>query len=190
MLLMIDNYDSFTYNIVQYFLELGKDIEIIRNDSVSIGELFEETFSALIVSPGPCTPKKAGITCAAIRKASDLNIPVFGICLGLQAICEVFGGSIKKAPEVMHGKTSMIYHNGKDIFFGIPSPFKGMRYHSLVLDKSTIPKTLEITARTESDVIMGVKHRNKKIYGVQFHPESILSEYGHKILQNFLDIIY
>lgn len=186
---MIDNYDSFTYNIVQYFLELGEDIETIRNDSVSTEELFEKSFSALIISPGPCTPQEAGITCEAIKKASDLNIPVLGICLGLQAICEVFGGSIKKAPEIMHGKTSEIYHNGKNIFSGIPSPFKGMRYHSLVLDNSTIPEPLEITARTESDVIMGAMHKNKKIYGVQFHPESILSEYGYKMFQNFLNIV-
>jgi anthranilate synthase/aminodeoxychorismate synthase-like glutamine amidotransferase len=180
---MIDNYDSFTYNIVQYFLELGENIETVRNDFLSIEELFEKSFSALVVSPGPATPQKAGITCKAIKKASDLNIPVLGICLGFQAICEVFGGSIK-------GKTSMVYHNMQNIFYGIPSPFKAMRYHSLVLDNSRVSEVLEITARTQGDIPMGVAHRSKKIYGVQFHPESILSEYGHKIFQNFLDIIY
>jgi anthranilate synthase component 2 len=186
---MIDNYDSFTYNIVQYFLELGEDIEIIRNNSVSTEELFEKTFSGLIISPGPCTPKEAGISCAAIKKAFDLNIPVLGICLGFQAICAVFGGTIKEVPEIMHGKTSMIYHNRKNIFSDIPSPFRGMRYHSLALDNSSIPEVLEITAKTENDIIMGIAHRNKKIYGVQFHPESILSEYGHKMFRNFLDIV-
>lgn len=190
MLLMIDNYDSFTYNIVQYFRELGESIEIIKNDSVSIERLFEKPFSALIVSPGPGTPKEAGITCGAIKRASDLNIPVLGICLGFQAICEIFGGNIREATEVMHGKTSMIYHSKKNVFSGIPSPFKAMRYHSLVIDNSNIPEDLEITARTENAVIMGAAHKNKKIYGVQFHPESILSEYGHKLLQNFLNIIY
>ncbi|MCP4177793.1 MAG: aminodeoxychorismate/anthranilate synthase component II [bacterium] len=188
MLVMIDNYDSFTYNIVQYFKELNQDITIFRNDKITCKNLFEKKMDALIVSPGPCTPQKAGISCEAIKIASTKNIPVFGICLGFQSIGEVFGAKVVHAPYLMHGKTSKIYHNNTDIFRGLPSPFNATRYHSLAIAPDTVPDSLEVTAKTEDGVIMGIKHKKYPIYGVQFHPESILTEHGHDMLSNFLNI--
>ena len=174
MLALIDNYDSFTYNLAQYFMELGEKIAIFRNDKISCRELFIEAFDALIISPGPCSPKEAGMSCEAIKMAGEKNIPVLGICLGFQSMGYIYGGDIIHAPHVMHGKTSNIYHNKRGIFRNIPSPFKATRYHSLILDPKSVPKCLEITAKTDDGIIMAVKHRTLPLYGVQFHPESIL----------------
>jgi len=189
MLVMIDNYDSFTFNIVQYFKELKQDIKVFRNNQISIEELFNISFDALIVSPGPCTPSKAGISNDAIKVASERNIPVFGICLGYQCIGEIFGGSIDHAPYLMHGKTSAIYHDSEGIFSNIPSPFNAVRYHSLALTPDSVPNCLKVTAKTKDNIIMAIQHKYLPVYGVQFHPESILSEHGHKILQNFLNLV-
>ena len=189
MLVMIDNYDSFTFNIVQYFKELEQEIKIYRNNMISTEDIFNLPLKALIVSPGPCTPSKAGISNNAIRTAADKGIPVLGICLGYQCIGEIFGGKITHAPYLMHGKISEIHHNKEGIFSNIPSPFKAVRYHSLALEPSTIPECLKITATTNDNVIMAVQHKTLPIHGVQFHPESILSEHGHQLFQNFLDLI-
>ena len=190
MILMIDNYDSFTYNIVQYFKELNQDINVIRNDQATVDEILKnEKFDAVIISPGPCTPKEAGISCELIKKVSNQKIPLLGICLGFQAIGTVFGGKIAHAPELMHGKTSKIYHNSEGIFKDIPSPYNATRYHSLVIAPNTLPDTLKVTAKTIDGVIMGIQHITLPIYGVQFHPESILTEYGHKLLKNFINTI-
>ena len=187
MILMIDNFDSFTYNIVQYLGELGYPPEVYRND-VSSEELFKLDFKALVVSPGPCSPKLAGVSCEAIKYCADRNIPVLGICLGHQSIGYAFGGEIVHAPYLMHGKVSKIIHNGEGVFTDIPSGFNATRYHSLTIKPETIPDCLEVTARTEDDIIMGIKHKDLPIHGVQFHPESCMSEYGHKLLKNFIDI--
>ena len=189
MLAMIDNYDSFTFNIVQYFKELKQELEVFRNDQITVEKLFSLDFDALIVSPGPCSPSQAGISNKAIEAAAQKNIPVLGICLGYQCIGEIFGGTITHAPYLMHGKISEIYHNQEGIFKNIPSPFKAVRYHSLALAPETTPNSLKITAKTHDGVIMAVEHKKYPIYGVQFHPESILSEHGHQLLQNFLDLI-
>jgi anthranilate synthase component 2 len=188
MILMIDNYDSFTYNIVQYLGELGVSPEIVRNTDISESDFSSMDLEKLIISPGPCSPKEAGISCAAIRYFSAKSIPVFGVCLGHQCIGDVFGGSIIHAPYLMHGKISKIIHKGTDVFKDIPSPFEATRYHSLVIDRATLPEELEVTAETEDNVIMGVRHKTLPVYGVQFHPESILTEHGHKMLDNFLKI--
>jgi len=190
MLLMIDNYDSFTFNVVQYLAELQADVKVIRNDELSLQELIKLAPERLVVSPGPCTPNEAGISVDAIKYFAG-KIPVLGICLGHQSIGQAFGGNIVRANTVMHGKTSPIYHKQKGIFKDLPSPFTATRYHSLVIDKVTIPESLEITAWTEDvdgniDEIMGVRHKTMAIEGVQFHPESILSECGHQLLDNFL----
>ncbi|OGV35382.1 MAG: anthranilate/aminodeoxychorismate synthase component II [Lentisphaerae bacterium GWF2_45_14] len=188
MILMIDNYDSFTYNIVQYLGELGCFPRVVRNDEISAGKIEKSDIRKLIVSPGPCTPEKAGISCEAIRICAGKKIPVLGICLGHQSIGQVFGGKIIHAPYLMHGKVSAIRHNSKGVFKEIPSPFSATRYHSLVIERESCPDILEITAETDHGVIMGVKHRELEIHGVQFHPESILTEHGHKLLKNFLDL--
>jgi anthranilate synthase component II len=189
MILMIDNYDSFTYNIVQYFKELNQEINVIRNDQATVDEILNnKNFDAIVISPGPCTPNEAGISCELIKKAADSRIPILGICLGFQSIGHVFGGKITHAPELMHGKTSKIYHNSEGIFKDIPSPYNATRYHSLVIAPSSLPDTLKVTARTIDGVIMGIQHKSLPIYGVQFHPESILTEYGHKLLENFIDL--
>lgn len=187
MILMIDNYDSFTFNIVQYLQELGVSPEVVRNDKISLADLASMKIDKLIVSPGPCSPREAGISCDAIKYIGEKNIPVFGVCLGHQCIGEVFGGNVVRAPYLMHGKISEIHHNGKDIFKGIPSPFKATRYHSLVIEPSSVPACLEVTAETTDKVIMAVRHRTLPVFGVQFHPESILTEHGHQMLKNFLD---
>ena len=186
MFLMIDNYDSFTYNLVQYFAELGHAPTVVRNDRTTLSELSKLTLEALVVSPGPCSPREAGISCAAIEYFSSRRIPILGVCLGHQCVGEVFGGKIVHAPSLMHGKVSEIIHDGKDIFKGIPNKFSATRYHSLVIKPESLPQTLEITAKTADGVIMGVRHRKLPVYGVQFHPESILTQHGHKLLENFL----
>ncbi len=188
MILMIDNYDSFTYNIVQYLGELGHAPEVYRNDKIDIAGLDKIYFDALVISPGPCAPRDAGISCDAIRYAAEKQIPTLGICLGHQSIGEVFGGNIVHAPYLMHGKVSKIIHDEKGLFKDISNPFDATRYHSLTIDPETLPEVLEVTAKTEDDIIMGITHKTLPIYGMQFHPESIITEHGHKLLKNFLDL--
>ena len=188
--LMIDNYDSFTWNVVQYLWELGADVAVYRNDEITTDEIASAAPALLCVSPGPCSPTEAGVSIASIERFAG-EIPIFGICLGMQSIGAAYGGDIVRAPEVMHGKTSDVHHNGTGVFEGLPSPFTATRYHSLVVDPATLPDCLEITAWTLDDsgkleVIMGLCHRELSVEGVQFHPESILTEHGHAMLQNFL----
>ena len=190
-LVMIDNYDSFTYNLVQYFAELGADVHVVRNDQVSIEDVVAMQADKLVISPGPCTPRKAGISVELIKQMAGV-VPILGVCLGHQSIGEVFGGKVVHAKQIMHGKTSDMYHNNTGVFTGLSNPFKATRYHSLVLEKDSLPDCLEITAWTETeqgevDEIMGIKHRELAIEGVQFHPESILTEHGHDLLRNFLE---
>ncbi|MEZ0323374.1 MAG: aminodeoxychorismate/anthranilate synthase component II [Hydrogenothermaceae bacterium] len=186
MILMIDNYDSFTYNIVQYFYDLGEDVLVKRNDEITIEDIKNmEYIDAIVISPGPCSPNEAGISVDVIKTFKGVY-PILGVCLGHQSIGQAFGAKIVKAKCLMHGKTSDIYHNQKGIFEGIPSPFKAVRYHSLVIDESTLPEDIEITARSDDGEIMGIEHKIYPIWGVQFHPESILTEYGKKLLENFL----
>ncbi|MCP5314662.1 MAG: aminodeoxychorismate/anthranilate synthase component II [Chromatiaceae bacterium] len=190
MLLMIDNYDSFTFNIVQYFGELGAEVKVVRNDEIDVAGIAALQPRQLVISPGPCTPDQAGVSVAAI-KAFAGKLPILGVCLGHQAIGQAFGGHIVHAREVMHGKTSPIHHRSVGVFSDLPNPFEATRYHSLVIDRATLPDCLEVTAWTEHDggidEIMGVRHRELDIQGVQFHPESILTEHGHRMLKNFLD---
>ena len=190
MLLMIDNYDSFTYNLVQYLGELGADVRVYRNDQITVAEIEKLKPAHIVISPGPCTPNEAGISLAAISAFAG-KIPLLGVCLGHQGIGQAFGGRVVRARAVMHGKTSPIYHNGTSVFRGLPSPFDATRYHSLVIEKESLPDSLEITAWTQTeagavDEIMGVRHKQVKVEGVQFHPESILTRHGHDILRNFL----
>ena len=190
MLLMIDNYDSFTFNVVQYLMELGEDVSVWRNDEISVDAIIEAAPEKIVISPGPCTPNEAGISLEVIEKLAG-SIPILGICLGHQSIGQAFGGHIIRAPKVMHGKLSAIHHSGVGVFEGLPSPYQATRYHSLVIDPSTLPESLEVTAWTEDEsgeleAIMGVRHRSLFVEGVQFHPESILSEHGHALLKNFL----
>ena len=188
--LMIDNYDSFTYNLVQYLGQLKAEVEVVRNDQVSVDEILRNSASHIMISPGPCTPNEAGVSMAAIEALAGEK-PILGVCLGHQSIGQVFGGNIIHAREIMHGKTSAVKHKGTGVFTGLQSPFIATRYHSLVIDKDTLPDCLEVTAWTENedgsvDEIMGVRHKQLVIEGVQFHPESILTEYGHHLLRNFL----
>lgn len=188
--LMIDNYDSFTYNIVQYLGELGAEVITVRNDAVTLDELEGYDFTHLVVSPGPCSPNEAGISMAAIEHFAG-RVPILGVCLGHQAIGQVFGGKVKRAPKVMHGKTSLIAHTGAGTFTGLENPLEVTRYHSLIVERDTLPECLEITALTGEDdstphLIMGLRHKTLDIEGVQFHPESILSRQGHELLKNFL----
>lgn len=190
-LVMIDNYDSFTYNLVQYFAELGADVHVVRNDQVSIDDVVAMQADKLVISPGPCTPTQAGISVELIKRMAGV-VPILGVCLGHQSIGEVFGGKVVHAKQIMHGKTSDMYHNNTGVFKNLSNPFKATRYHSLVVEKDSLPDCLEITAWTETtqgevDEIMGIKHRKLAIEGVQFHPESILTEHGHDLLRNFLD---
>ncbi len=187
MILVIDNYDSFTYNLVQYLGELGADLEVYRNDKITIDRIKKLKPAKILISPGPGEPKNAGVSEAVIA-AFGKTTPLLGVCLGHQAIGEVFGGKIVGAKKLMHGKTSLIYHDGKGIFKNIANPFEATRYHSLVVERKTFPKTLRITAETKDKEIMGLQHRTYPIYGVQFHPESILTTEGKKILKNFLDL--
>ena len=186
MLLMIDNYDSFTYNLVQYLAEIGQEVEVVRNDKISIEEINKLNPRYIVISPGPCTPNEAGISLELIE-AFKGKIPILGVCLGHQSIGQAFGGKIVHAQTIMHGKTSKIFHNNKGVFRGIKDPFIATRYHSLVIEKQTLPNCFDITAWTDDNEIMGIKHKELAIEGVQFHPESILSEHGHDLLKNFLD---
>ena len=185
MLLMIDNYDSFTYNLVQYFGELGEDVTVFRNDEITPDEIAKLEPSFIVISPGPCTPMEAGVSISLIERHCE-KIPILGVCLGHQSIGQAFGGKIIHAKQLMHGKTTLIYHNGTGVFHDLPSPFTATLYHSLVIEEGSLPDCLEITARAEDGEIMGVRHKNLAIQGVQFHPESFLTEHGHKLLKNFL----
>ena len=186
MLLMIDNYDSFTYNLVQYLAEIGQEVKVVRNDKISIEEINKLNPQYIVISPGPCTPNEAGISLELIEGFKG-KIPILGVCLGHQSIGQAFGGKIVHAQTIMHGKTSKISHNNKGVFRGIKNPFIATRYHSLVVEKQTLPNCFDITAWTDDNEIMGIKHKELAIEGVQFHPESILSEHGHDLLKNFLD---
>ena len=186
-LLMVDNYDSFTFNIVQYFGELGAEVEVFRNDEITLEGIAARQPDRLVISPGPCSPAEAGISVAAIRHFAG-KLPILGVCLGHQSIGAAFGGKVVRAREVMHGKTSPIEHTGVGIFKDLPSPFTVIRYHSLAIERASLPDHLEVTAWTADGEIMGVRHKNFPIEGVQFHPESILSEHGHALLKNFLTI--
>ncbi len=190
MLLMIDNYDSFTYNLVQYFGELGADVQVYRNDQISIAEIEQLGPDHLVISPGPCTPNEAGISVEAIKHFAG-RLPILGVCLGHQSMGQAFGGKIIHAGAIMHGKTSMVYHNNVGVFEGLNNPFEATRYHSLVIEQDSLPDCLEVTAWTQDDngnldEIMGVQHKEFMLEGVQFHPESILTEHGHDMLRNFL----
>jgi anthranilate synthase component 2 len=185
MLLMIDNYDSFTYNLVQYLGELGEDVRVFRNDQITIDEVEALHPASIVISPGPCTPNEAGISVGLIKRFAG-QIPLLGVCLGHQSIGQAFGGRIVHAKSVMHGKTSSIHHENKGVFAGLPNPLTATRYHSLVIDRASLPECLEITAWTDDGEIMGVRHRQLMVEGVQFHPESILTEAGHELLENFL----
>jgi anthranilate synthase/aminodeoxychorismate synthase-like glutamine amidotransferase len=187
MLLMIDNYDSFTYNLVQYFGELGQELKVYRNNKITIPEIEKMNPDRIVISPGPCTPKEAGISIDVIKHFAG-KIPVLGVCLGHQSMGEAFGGDVVRAPYLMHGKTSMIHHDGKTIFAGLPNPFEATRYHSLIIKRETLPAVLDITAWTEDGIIMGVRHKQFKVEGVQFHPESILTGAGKDLLRNFLKL--
>ena len=188
---MVDNYDSFTYNLVQYFGELGADVEVVRNDQVSVGDIRDMAPDKIVISPGPCTPNEAGISVATIKEFAG-QLPILGVCLGHQSIGNAFGGKIVHAKSIMHGKTSLVYHQSTGVFKGLQNPFAATRYHSLVIDQATLPDCLEVTAWTQEtdgsiEEIMGVRHKQLDIEGVQFHPESILTEYGHEMLRNFLE---
>jgi anthranilate synthase component 2 len=190
MILMIDNYDSFTYNIVQYLGELGADVQVYRNDAITLAQIESLNPEKIVISPGPCTPTEAGVSLDVIKTFGG-RIPLLGVCLGHQAIGQAYGGDVIRARQVMHGKLSAMFHNNAGVFCDLPSPFTATRYHSLVIDKTTLPECLEITAWTELengalDEIMGVRHKTLDVQGVQFHPESILSEHGHQLFRNFL----
>ena len=185
MLLMIDNYDSFTYNLVQYLGELGQDVQVYRNDEIDLAKVASLKPTHIVISPGPCTPNEAGISVPLIKEFSG-KIPLLGVCLGHQSIGQAFGGNIIHAKQLMHGKTSLIYHKNIGVFKDLPNPYTATRYHSLVIEKETLPDCLEITAWTEDGEIMGVRHKTLRVEGVQFHPESILTEHGHALLNNFL----
>ena len=187
MILVIDNYDSFTYNLVHYLLELGAAVEVVRNDAVTASEALALRPQAILLSPGPCAPAQAGVCLDLIAAAADARLPLLGVCLGHQAIGEAFGGHVVRAERVMHGKTSKIVHDASGVFAGLPSPFTATRYHSLIVEAATLPDVLTPNAHT-GDVIMGLRHRALPIHGVQFHPESIASEHGHALLANFLEL--
>ncbi|WP_300451656.1 aminodeoxychorismate/anthranilate synthase component II [Accumulibacter sp.] len=186
MLLMIDNYDSFTYNLVQYFGELGQEVQVFRNDAISLGQIARLEPAVLVISPGPCTPAQAGISLAAIREFAG-KIPLLGVCLGHQAIGEAFGGRVVHARQLMHGKVSPVHHRDRGVFRGLPDPLTCTRYHSLAVERESLPACLEVTAWTDDGEIMALRHRTLAVEGVQFHPESILTEHGHDLLQNFLE---
>ena len=186
MLLLIDNYDSFTYNLYQYLSELGAEVETVRNDRITLEDIEAMSPEGLIISPGPCTPREAGISMDAIRRFGP-EMPTLGVCLGHQCIGEVYGGTVDRAGEIRHGKTSMVHHTGKGVLAGLPDPFEAIRYHSLVVYPETVPDCLEVTAWTDNGLIMGLRHREHPVEGVQFHPESIMTPVGKDLLRNFLD---
>jgi anthranilate synthase component 2 len=185
MLVMIDNYDSFTYNLVQYLGELGEDVRVFRNDEIAVDAVAAMKPSHVVISPGPCTPNEAGITLGLIARLAG-KVPLLGVCLGHQAIGQAFGGRVVRAKQVMHGKVSRVHHDTKGVFAGIPNDFVATRYHSLVIERSSLPDSLEVTAESEDGEIMGVRHRQLAVEGVQFHPEALLTEHGHRMLENFL----
>lgn len=186
MLLMIDNYDSFTYNLVQYFGELGQDVRVYRNDAITLDEIAAMAPDYLVISPGPCSPKEAGISVAAIQTFAG-KLPILGVCLGHQSIGYAFGGEIVHAKQLMHGKISKVHHTNVGVFAGLPNPFNATRYHSLAIERETLPACLEVTAWTDDGEIMGIRHKEFALQGVQFHPESIMTEHGHRLLKNFLE---
>ena len=185
MYVLIDNYDSFTYNLFHYLKELGVDVAVHRNDAIAVDRVVDADPEGVVLSPGPCTPNEAGI-CLELVTAAAGRLPILGVCLGHQAIGQAFGGAVVRAPQVMHGKVSAIRHRSSDVFAGLPSPFEATRYHSLVVDRAGLPDCLEITAETDDGLIMGLAHKELPVYGVQFHPESIASEHGHALLENFI----
>lgn len=187
-LLFIDNYDSFTYNLVHYMSELGANVDVIRNDALSVKEIMDKKPDGIVLSPGPCTPNEAGICLDLIQHVQN-NIPILGVCLGHQSIGQAFGGKVVRAPEVMHGKTSPIYHKYQGVFENLPSPFTATRYHSLMVERSSLPDCFDITAETSDGLIMGIQHKSLPLHGVQFHPESIASEHGHSLLGNFMNML-
>ncbi len=185
-ILLIDNYDSFTYNLVHFLGEVGAETAVYRNDAITVGEALDMRPRGIVLSPGPCTPNEAGVCVELVTAAAKANIPLLGVCLGHQSIGAAFGAEIVRAPQLMHGKTDEIFHDGEGLFAALPSPFTATRYHSLMIDEDTLPGELAVTARTSDNLIMAVQHRRKPIFGVQFHPESIATEHGHALLQNFL----
>jgi anthranilate synthase/aminodeoxychorismate synthase-like glutamine amidotransferase len=187
MILLLDNYDSFTYNLAQYLGELGCTVEVHRNDKITVEEIARRRPERIVISPGPCTPQEAGISVELIERLAG-KFPILGVCLGHQAIGAAFGGKIIRAPKLFHGKTSLIHHDGKNIFLELPDPFTATRYHSLIVERKSLPRELAITAETDDGIIMGLRHRRHKIEGVQFHPESVLTESGKQLLQNFLSL--
>ncbi|MCW9043772.1 MAG: aminodeoxychorismate/anthranilate synthase component II [Pseudopelagicola sp.] len=189
MLLLIDNYDSFTYNLVHYLGDLGADVSVYRNDALTVEEALALRPSGLLLSPGPCDPDQAGICLALTKAAAEAQIPLLGVCLGHQTIGQAFGGKVVRCHEIVHGKMGTMHHTGKGLFKGLPSPFAATRYHSLIVERESLPDCLEITAELEDGTIMGLQHRSLPIQGVQFHPESIASEHGHAMLKNFLDMM-
>ena len=186
MILMIDNYDSFTYNLVQYLGELGQEVKVVRNDEISIDQIEALEPERIVISPGPCTPNEAGVSLELVRRFAGRR-PILGVCLGHQAIGQAFGGRVVHAQQLMHGKVSKIHHTGLGVFRGLPSPYQATRYHSLAIERESCPEALEVTAWTDDGEIMGVRHRSLAVEGVQFHPESILTEHGHALLRNFLE---
>lgn len=189
MLLLIDNYDSFTYNLVHYLGELGADVVVRRNDAIDVQEAMAMNPAGIMLSPGPCDPAQAGICLALTQAAAETKTPLIGVCLGHQTIGEAFGGKVVRAGDIVHGKMGTMHHTGKGLFADLPTPFEATRYHSLIVERETLPDCLEITAELEDGMIMGLQHKTSPIYGVQFHPESIKSEHGHKLLQNFTDTL-
>jgi len=187
MILVIDNYDSFTYNLVQYLGELGAEQTVCRNDAVTVQEIEKMNPSHIVISPGPCTPREAGVSVSAVQGLSG-RIPILGVCLGHQAIAEAFGGKVVRAPEIVHGKTSPVFHSGSPLYRDLPSPFEATRYHSLIVDRSSLPPELEIDAWTADGIVMGIHHNHVPTFGVQFHPESIATQHGKRLLKNFLAI--
>lgn len=187
MILLLDNYDSFTYNLAQYLGELGCQVEVHRNDRISVEQIAQRKPERIVISPGPCTPQEAGISVELVQKLAG-KIPILGVCLGHQAIGAAFGGKIIRAPKLFHGKTSQIRHDGSGVFRGLPNPFTATRYHSLIVERKSLPAELQVTAETDEDIIMGMQHRNYPLMGVQFHPESVLTDAGKQLLKNFLSL--
>ncbi|MGW3243313.1 aminodeoxychorismate/anthranilate synthase component II [Streptomyces sp. NPDC001070] len=184
-ILVVDNYDSFVFNLVQYLYQLGAECEVLRNDQVELAHA-QDGFDGVLLSPGPGTPEEAGVCVDMVRHCAATDVPVFGVCLGLQSMAVAYGGVVDRAPELLHGKTSLVTHEGRGVFAGLPSPFTATRYHSLAVERDTVPEELEITSWTESGIIMGLRHRSARVEGVQFHPESVLTEWGHRMLANWL----
>ena len=184
-ILVVDNYDSFVFNLVQYLYQLGAECEVLRNDQVELAHA-QDGFDGVLLSPGPGTPEEAGVCVDMVRHCAATDVPVFGVCLGLQSMAVAYGGVVDRAPELLHGKTSLVTHEGHGVFAGLPTPFTATRYHSLAVERDTVPEELEITSWTESGIIMGLRHRSARVEGVQFHPESVLTEWGHRMLANWL----